>query len=144
MLKKYDNGLQVAAGFYYKQHPLKDIVNLPEMYCKQDFGWPEINGRNVKYAIVTYSKEFFELAKKILVNKDCFWIKSPEDAVANGNCVAIVYDTACENETLLGRMIERVNSRTADRQGNTFYPSWVARVKVSKGELEDDLKVRDI
>lgn len=144
MLKEYDNGLQTAAGFYYNLHPLKDIVNLPEMYCKQDFGWYGINGQNVKYAIVTYKKEFFELAKKTLANKECVWIKSPEDAVANGNCVAIVYDTACENETLLGREIERVNSRTEGRQGNTFYPSWVARVKVCKDELVDDLKVSNI
>lgn len=144
MLKEYDNGLQIAAGFCYKQHPLKDIVNLPEMYCMQDFGWHEINGRNVKYAIVTYKKEFFELAKKTLTNKDCFWIKEPKDVLINGNCVAIVYDTACENETLLGREIERVNSRTEGRQGNTFYPSWVARVTVSNGELVDDLKVRDV
>lgn len=144
MLKEYDNGLQTAAGFYYKQHPLKDIVSLPEMYCKQDFGWYGINGQNVKYAIVTYKKEFFELAKKTLINKECIWIKSPEDAVASGNCVAIVYDTSCENENLLGRMIERVNSRTEGRQGNTFYPSWVARVEVRKGELVDDLKVSDI
>ena len=133
-----------AGEYFYSPYSLKDIVSLPEMYCKQDFGWYGINGQNVKYAIVTYKKEFFELAKKTLVNKECIWIKSPEDVVANGNCVAIVYDTSCENENLLGRMVERVNSRTADRQGNTFYPSWVARVKVSKGELVDDLKVRDI
>lgn len=130
--------------YFYNPHPLKDIASLPEMYCKQDFGWYGINGQNVKYAIVTYKKEFFELAKKTLVNKECIWIKSPEDVVANGNCVAIVYDTSCENENLLSRMVERVNSRTADRQGNTFYPSWVARVKVSKGELVDDLKVLNI
>lgn len=130
--------------YFYNPHPLKDIVNLPEMYCKQDFGWYGINGQNVKYAIVTCKKEFFELAKKTLANKECIWIKSPEDAVTSGNCVAIVYDTSCENENLLGRMVERVNSSTADRQGNTFYPSWVARVEVSKGELVDDLKVSDV
>ena len=133
-----------AGEYFYNLHPLKDIVSLPEMYCKQDFGWYGINGQNVKYAIITYKKEFFELAKKTLANKECLWIKNPEDVVTNGNCVAIVYDTSCENENLLGRMVERVNSRTVDRQGNTFYPSWVARVKVSRGELEDDLKVSDI
>ncbi len=133
-----------AGEYFYNLHSLKDIVSLPEMYCKQDFGWYGINGQNVKYAIVTYKKEFFELAKKTLANKECVWIKSPEDVVANGTCVAIVYDTTCENENLLGRMVERVNSRTADRQGNTFYPAWVARVEMSEWGLVNDLKVSDI
>lgn len=133
-----------AGEYFYNPHPLKDIINLPEMYCKQDFGWYGINGQNVKYAIITYAKEFFELAKKTLANKECIWIKEPKDVLINGNCVAIVYDTACENENLLGRMVERVNSRTADRQGNTFYPSWVARVEMSELGLIDDLKVSDI
>ena len=133
-----------AGEYFYNLHSLKDIVSLPEMYCKQDFGWYGINGQNVKYAIVTYKKEFFELAKKTLANKECVWIKSLEDVVANGTCVAIVYDTTCENENLLGRMVERVNSRTADRQGNTFYPAWVARVEMSEWGLVNDLKVSDI
>jgi hypothetical protein len=57
-----------AGEYFYNLHSLKDIVNLPEMYCKQDFGWYGINGQNVKYAIVTYEKEFFELAKKTIIS----------------------------------------------------------------------------